>query len=116
MSQLNSVATFEDLGLAQSTGGMLLGEMQPHSDPVDATRRAATEFSSRRSPMGVEEASQYLGVGVRFIRRLIAERRIEHYKVGRLVRISPDGLDRYLESCRVPTSDEAMTSRRAAHG
>ncbi len=95
---------------------MLLGNMQLPSDPVNATKRAAVEYSSRRPPMSVEEASQYLGVGVRFVRRLIAERKIEYYKVGRLVRISPDGLDRYLESRRVPTSDEAMTSSMRAHG
>jgi excisionase family DNA binding protein len=81
--------------------------MRPQLNPSDATSEDTLGRSLRRSPMDVKEASLYLGVEVRFVRRLIAEKRIEYYKVGRLVRISPDELDRYLDSCRVlarPTS------------
>ena len=38
----------------------------------------------------------------RFVRRLIAERRIEFHKVGRHVRISEDALADFIESGRMP--------------
>ena len=40
----------------------------------------------------VDEAAEYLGTGVRFLRRLIAERRIPFHKVGKFVRIKIDDL------------------------
>jgi excisionase family DNA binding protein len=52
----------------------------------------------------VDEAADRLGTGVRFARRLIAERRIRYVKVGRHVRISPSALDEYIDSATVPTS------------
>jgi excisionase family DNA binding protein len=40
----------------------------------------------------VEQAADRLGTSVRFVRRLIAERRIAYVKVGRHVRIGEDDL------------------------
>jgi excisionase family DNA binding protein len=40
----------------------------------------------------VGQAAERLGTGPRFVRRLIAERRIEYHKVGRHVRISESAL------------------------
>ena len=50
----------------------------------------------------VEQAAERLGTGPRFIRRLIAERRIEYHKVGRHVRISEDVLAAFIKAARVP--------------
>lgn len=46
-------------------------------------------------------AAVYLGTTQRHVRRLVAERRIGHVKVGRLVRFTPDDLATYvLENTR----------------
>ncbi len=57
--------------------------------------------SRHRSPLRVEQAAEYLGVTVRYVRRLIAERRIDYYKPGGIVLIAPDVLDEFLEASRV---------------
>jgi excisionase family DNA binding protein len=49
----------------------------------------------------VEQAAERLGTKPRFIRRLIAERRIEFHKVGRHVRISEQALAEFIENGRV---------------
>jgi excisionase family DNA binding protein len=49
----------------------------------------------------VEEAAERLGTSARFIRRLIAERRIAYTKLGRHVRIATRDLDAYVASGRV---------------
>jgi excisionase family DNA binding protein len=50
----------------------------------------------------VEEAGEVLNTSPRFIRRLIAERRIEFVRVGRHVRISQSVLACFVQSGRVP--------------
>jgi excisionase family DNA binding protein len=45
----------------------------------------------------VEEAAARLGTGVRFVRRLVTERRIAFVKVGRHVRLSDSVLTAYIE-------------------
>ncbi|HEX3611589.1 MAG TPA: helix-turn-helix domain-containing protein [Sporichthyaceae bacterium] len=49
----------------------------------------------------VDEAAQRLNTTTRFIRRLIAERRIAFTKVGRHVRIESDVLDDFIAAGRV---------------
>jgi excisionase family DNA binding protein len=46
--------------------------------------------------IGVEDAAIYLSVPVRFIRRLVAEKRIRYYKVGKYVRFAKEDLDAFL--------------------
>jgi excisionase family DNA binding protein len=52
----------------------------------------------------VEEAAGRLGTSLRFVRRLIAERRIAYVKVGRHVRIGEDDLAGFVAAGRVETS------------
>ena len=53
----------------------------------------------------VDEAAERLGTSARFIRRLIAERRITYTKLGRHVRIATRDLDAFIAAGRVePTS------------
>ena len=47
------------------------------------------------------EAATYLNVTERYMRRLVTERRIPYFKVGRLLRFSADDLDAFLEACRI---------------
>jgi excisionase family DNA binding protein len=51
----------------------------------------------------VEAAAERMSTSVRFIRRLIAERRIEFVKVGRHVRISESALAAFIAAGRVQT-------------
>jgi len=51
--------------------------------------------------LDVAGAAAQLGTPVRFIRRLIAERRIRFYKIGRYVRIDRHDLDDYIAAHRV---------------
>ena len=52
----------------------------------------------------VEEAADRLGTSVRFIRRLIAERRIAYVRVGRHVRIAEADLATFVTAGRVEAS------------
>ena len=49
----------------------------------------------------VEQAAERLGTSVRFVRRLIAERRIAYTKLGRHVRIATSDLDAFVAAGRV---------------
>ncbi|MFJ6464704.1 excisionase family DNA-binding protein [Streptomyces sp. NPDC091387] len=62
--------------------------------------------------LGVAEAAERLGVGERFIRRLVSERRIRYVKVGKHVRISDTALDDYIEARTV----EPVRTRRSGFG
>jgi excisionase family DNA binding protein len=59
----------------------------------------------------VDEAAEYLGTGVRFVRRLIAERRIPFHKVGKYVRISIEDLEAFASAGRVEAVDRAAVQR-----
>jgi excisionase family DNA binding protein len=49
----------------------------------------------------VGEAAEFLGTSVRFVRRLIAERRIAYIRVGRHIRIAEADLVRFVAAGRV---------------
>ncbi|MEV1070869.1 helix-turn-helix domain-containing protein [Micromonospora parva] len=57
----------------------------------------------------VEQAAQRLGTGVRFIRRLVAERRIRFHKVGKYVRFHPDDLADYIQQGQVEPIRPVLT-------
>jgi excisionase family DNA binding protein len=52
----------------------------------------------------VEQAAERLGTSTRFVRRLIAERRIAYHKVGRHVRITEADLINFVAASRVDAS------------
>jgi excisionase family DNA binding protein len=64
----------------------------------------------------VDAAAERLSTSVRFIRRLIAERRIEFVKVGRHVRITETALADFIEAGRVQpmTASDVWPSMRGA--
>jgi excisionase family DNA binding protein len=49
----------------------------------------------------IEQAADRLGTSVRFVRRLVADRRIAYHKVGRHVRIAEADLINYVAAGRV---------------
>ena len=67
-----------------------------------------TNRASADRLLTVEAAADRMSTSVRFIRRLIAERRIEFVKVGRHVRITEAALAEFIESGRI----EPMTAAR----
>jgi excisionase family DNA binding protein len=51
--------------------------------------------------LDVPQAARRLGTKQRFVRRLVAERRIRFYKIGAHVRFHPDDLADYIHRARV---------------
>jgi excisionase family DNA binding protein len=51
--------------------------------------------------LDVDGLARRLGVTVRFVRRLVEERRIPYLKVGRFVRFDPAEIERWLVATRV---------------
>lgn len=62
--------------------------------------------------LDIHGAALYMGVTERFIRRLVEERRIPYYKVGKFVRFSEEDLDDFLTSVRIVPKKE-VNERRA---
>jgi excisionase family DNA binding protein len=64
----------------------------------------------------VQEAAERLGASTRFVRRLVAERRIAYVKVGRHVRLDPTDVEAFIAASRVevrPSSVAALPHRRS---
>jgi len=53
------------------------------------------------APLDIEAAARYLNVTKRFMRRLVAERRIPFHRVGRLLRFRVADLDAFFSNGRV---------------
>ena len=60
--------------------------------------------------LSVEEAAERLGTSVRFVRRLIAERRIAYMKVGRHVRLDPTDVEAFIAASRVEIRPSSVTA------
>jgi excisionase family DNA binding protein len=60
----------------------------------------------------VEQAAQHLNTTPRFIRRLIAERRIAFTRLGRHIRIGQDDLDAFVANGRVEALRVPAPQRR----
>ena len=63
--------------------------------------------------LSVEQAAERLGTSVRFVRRLVFERRIAYVKLGRHVRIAARDLDGFIRASRVEVG-QFPTLRRGA--
>jgi len=61
----------------------------------------------------VEAAAERLSTSPRFIRRLIAERRIEFVRVGRHVRVSESALADFIQAGRVEPLTATSVRRRS---
>jgi excisionase family DNA binding protein len=53
-------------------------------------------------PLTIEDVAEHLGVTVRHVRRLVAERRIPFIKWGHLLRFDPSQIAEWLASRQVP--------------
>jgi excisionase family DNA binding protein len=64
--------------------------------------------------LSVEQAAERLGTSVRFVRRLVFQRRIAYVKVGRYVRIAARDLDAFIAARRVDVGELPAAARRGA--
>lgn len=63
--------------------------------------------TSDRRLVDIDDAACQLGVPVRHIRRLVAERRIPFFKWGSRLHFDPIEIDAWIERHRVPPSDRS---------
>jgi excisionase family DNA binding protein len=63
------------------------------------------------SLLDIDRVAQTLGVTPRFVRRLVAERRIPFIKVGKFVRFDPFELDAWIEGKREAAKRSATAFR-----
>ena len=68
--------------------------------PLEAHVQESTSPFDRRPLLDVNGVAHYLSVSVRHIRRLVAERRIPHHKVGHFLRFDPNDIDAWLDNHR----------------
>ena len=59
-----------------------------------------------------QEAADRLGTSLRFVRRLILERRIAYTKLGRHVRIAASDLDAFIAAGRIETGSLRSSPKR----
>jgi excisionase family DNA binding protein len=64
----------------------------------------------------MDELAERLGVTPRHIRRLVADRRVPFLKVGRFIRFDPAAIAAWLDSQRVPTSEDLATPAPVCEG
>jgi excisionase family DNA binding protein len=60
----------------------------------------------------VEAAAERMSTSVRFVRRLIAERRIAYVKIGRHVRITEADIAAFIEAGRITPMDASQVWHR----
>ena len=68
--------------------------------PATTSERVAS-LEQHNQLLTVAQAGDYLGTGERFVRRLIAQRRITYVKLGKYVRLQRSTLDDFIEAGRV---------------
>ncbi len=54
--------------------------------------------------MTIAEGASYVDLSPRYLKRLVAERRLPYVKIGRLVRLRPQDLDALVHDCMVSRS------------
>jgi excisionase family DNA binding protein len=63
----------------------------------------------QRALLDIEEVARILGVGVRHVRRLVADRRIPYLKWGHLLRFDPVEIEAWLDEARRPATGEVVS-------
>jgi excisionase family DNA binding protein len=67
----------------------------------------------RANLIDIARAAERLGVSVRYVRRLVAERRIPYVKFGLLLRFDPIELEAWIDAARVGSGDFGKGHRSA---
>lgn len=79
----------------------------------DTGARSVPRAIARNSLLDVDGVAEALGVTSRHIRRLVAERRIPFFKVGKFVRFDPGELDVWLDQQRLEMRRPPSSNRAA---
>ena len=61
--------------------------------------------------LDVAGAAAHLGVSEAFVRRLVLEKRVRYYKVGKFVRFRPGDLEAFVDAGRIEPAD--LRTRRS---
>jgi excisionase family DNA binding protein len=80
-------------------GGIVTQEVVVHRKARQAEQRPL---------LGIAEVAELLGVGVRHVRRLVADRRIPYLKWGHLLRFDPVEIEGWLDEARRPVKPEVV--------
>ena len=67
-----------------------------------------TDKGQQRSLVSIEDVAQMLGVGVRHVRRLVADRRMPYVKWGHLLRFDPVEIEAWLDEARRPARPDIV--------
>ncbi len=67
--------------------------------------------TSQDGLLDIDGLADRLGVGERFVRRLVEERRIPYLKIGRLVRFEVGDVEAWIASQRVEPNGPQVTDR-----
>jgi excisionase family DNA binding protein len=68
--------------------------------------------NTRRADLvDIARAAERLGVSVRYVRRLVAERRIPYVKFGHLLRFDPIELEAWIDAARVGSGELGKPTR-----
>lgn len=86
------------------------GTKQPKLDQRSNKQSRGSE-GARAALLDIPGVARALAVTPRHVQRLVAERRIPFFKVGRFVRFDPGELDLWLEQQRVEVRRSASFSR-----
>lgn len=78
-----------------------IGDAASAQIPSPSQHLEGANHGSSDRLLTVAEVAQLLGTGVRFPRRLIAERRVRFVKLGRYVRIPASAVDELIKSSTV---------------
>lgn len=62
--------------------------------------------------LDIDGLADRLGVGERYVRRLVEERRIPYVKIGRLVRFDPEEVEAWIGTKRIEPTGPVVVGRR----
>lgn len=63
--------------------------------------------------LDVAGAAAHLGVSEAFVRRLVLEKRVRYYKVGKFVRFRPGDLEAFVDAGRIEPAELRVRTSRA---
>lgn len=88
----------EPVGSSLSPFGVLQLRGEPIEESEDMNQHTKAHDDA---PLNIQEAAHRLGVSVRYMRRMVDERRVRYLKVGRLVRFRGPDLEAFLKQAEV---------------
>jgi excisionase family DNA binding protein len=83
------------------------------TDHRAVTERRAFMSSNNTRRADLVDIAERLGVSVRYVRRLVAERRIPYVKFGHLLRFDPVELEAWIDAARVGPAEYGKGHRSA---